>query len=232
MAHEIRMGEGDVRGIIKPLIPFSCIFDTDVGLIQLILDEYASEEYFDLQKMYDLSTDRKQLIKFLYQREHENPLVEFAQPGISTDVMDDLYRQFIESEYEKIIERSVHSGLYELLCAFNSAEEVRTFIYCNNDIEKYYIKSDENLNNMTIIDIGNIDTYKNEFTAFFFKSVNSGLFRDIIVSSPLKSIYILDYRFNFDQGNLKNSIQIVASEMQHCTLNIINAYDINRLEGN
>ena len=102
----IRMGEGNTIGIIKPLVPFNCIVDTDVGLIQLIKTEYRSPDIFNIG-LLDSFINNRGIIKLLYHRKTKNPLLPFMNDQEDVATADDLYKQFMEKEYRNIIVKSV-----------------------------------------------------------------------------------------------------------------------------
>ena len=70
------------NGKMAPLISFNTIFDIDVGLIQLIYDEYLDPKVFNID-IFNKSL--KDIIKLLYFRTEKNPLYLFANDNISKE---------------------------------------------------------------------------------------------------------------------------------------------------
>ena len=92
------------------------------------------------------------------------------------------------------------------------------------------LRGDERLKGIEFVDLDNISTDLAEYNMFFFKSIDDmyiSMFTDRIKS---KSVYMLDYRFNFDEnGLLKVNPNIETLEINRNTINIINVYDKQRL---
>ena len=72
----IKRGDISMIGIIKPLIPFNCIVDTDAGLIDLIRTDYRSPDMFNIG-LLDSFKNGNELLKFLYERTVINPIIPF-----------------------------------------------------------------------------------------------------------------------------------------------------------
>ena len=53
----ITYNESNTLNVMVPLIPFNCLFDTDVGLIKLINQEYNDSSVFDKNTTEKLNID-------------------------------------------------------------------------------------------------------------------------------------------------------------------------------
>ena len=225
----IKYGEGGLAGNYSPLIPFSCIFDIPVGLIILISKEYRAEDVFDIKKIDDLIKDRRDLILYLYQREFENPLLDFMiNPNY--EEAEDMYKQFMNTRYEDILKNCVHTGIYELCLLFADTSDINLGIYYTKKEELELLESDPNLKSIRFLNgrelIENIDSYSQYFINTLYGTFVTGLMKRL----THRNIYILDYKYNFNQeGEFVEAPSIIGFEAARNTLNIINAYDISRL---
>ena len=221
----IRRGEGNTLGIIKPLIPFDCIIDTDVGLIDLIRNEYRSPDIFDVD-LLDSFRSNREFIRILYHRTTPNPLIPFMKNKEDLETADDLYNQFMNQKYREIVSRSVMTGLYRLVYLMTYAEEVAPVIAFSNTLEQQVIEDNEILKKHRSVYIDDIPFKCKGLDLFYFKSViNNKYFSKCIPILLSKNICILDYGYNFaeDQGIFINQ-ETVAVDMNRCHLTIISAY--------
>lgn len=225
----IRMGEGNTIGIIKPLVPFNCIVDTDVGLIQLIKTEYRSPDIFNIG-LLDSFINNRGIIKLLYHRKTKNPLLPFMNDQEDVATADDLYKQFMEKEYRNIIVKSVMTGMYKLLHYFTLAEEIAANISYSNPIEEEIINKNKILKKIRAISIKEIPDRAANLDAFFFKDVEDDYFRASLPVLKSKNITFLDYGYNFDeQGTIATTEETAIAEVNRCRFNIINAYNAKEL---
>lgn len=227
----IKFGEGNTVGFLTPLIFFDCIYDTDVGLIELIRREYRDSSMFNLESL-DSFENRRQLIKFLYLRDQPNPILPFMNNKNDIETADDLYNQFMSKEYSNILDLCVRTDLYNALLLFTNAEEIRATVFCKNNLERYLLESDPDLSDLEIIDSVDLNNKINSFEQFYFKSIYDHTQLNIYNIIRHKVIYYMDYRFNLDdKNNIKDSKQTVAASVARCRLNTISAYNIDKLDG-
>lgn len=227
----IKFGEGNTVGFLTPLIFFDCIYDTDVGLIELIRREYRDSSMFNLESL-DSFENRRQLIKFLYLRDQPNPILPFMNNKNDIETADDLYNQFMSKEYYNILDLCVRTDLYNALLLFINAEEIRTTVFCKNDLERYLLENDPDLSDLEIIDSVDLNNKINSFEQFYFKSIYDHTQLNIYNIIRHKVIYYMDYRFNLDsKNNIKDSKQTVAASIARCRLNTISTYNIDKLDG-
>jgi hypothetical protein len=227
----IKFGEGNTVGFLTPLIFFDCIYDTDVGLIELIRREYRDSSMFNLESL-DSFENRRQLIKFLYLRDQPNPILPFMNNKNDIETADDLYNQFMSKEYSNILDLCVRTDLYNALLLFVNAEEIRATVFCKNDLERYLLESDPDLSDLEIIDSVDLNNKINSFEQFYFKSIYDQTQLNIYNIIRHKVIYYMDYRFNLDdKNNIKDSKQTVAASVARCRLNTISTYNIDKLDG-
>ena len=221
----IIFGQGDVNGIITPLIPFNCIYDLDVGLVRFMYENGYTNNTELIDSSFFEPFIMRNIVVSLYSRLEENPLRLFVNRN-----EDEFYNEFMSKYYEKIVRSSVHTGIYDLCSTFRTEKSVKGSIIYSNDAEYYMLKGDQRLKGIELIDLESLSKDLAEYNTFFFKSIDDmyiSLFTNKIHS---KSIYILDYRFNFkENGTLKDSPNIGTLELNRNTINIINVYDKRRL---
>lgn len=225
----VRMGEGNTIGIFKPLVPFNCLIDTDVGLIELIKDDYRSPDIFDIG-LLDSFPSNKGIINTLYRRTTRNPLIPFMVNKEDIETANDLYVQFITKEYKSIIERSVVTGLYRLLHYFTLSEEIAPMISYSNDIELEFIHNDIVMKKVKEVNIEDITTLCVNMDMFFFKDLWDVYLQKSVSILKSKNIMILDYGYNFNSNKeLEISDQSTIAEMNRCRFSIINAYNAKEI---
>ena len=221
----IVFGQGDVNGIITPLIPFNCVYDLDVGLIRFMYENGYTNNSELIDGTFFNPFIMRDIVVRLYSRLDENPLNLFMNQSA-----DEIYNEFMSKHYEEIVRSSVHTGIYDLCSTFRTEKSVKGYIPYSNEAEYYMLRGDERLKGIEFVDLDNISTDLAEYNMFFFKSIDDmyiSMFTDRIKS---KSVYMLDYRFNFDEnGLLKVNPNIETLEINRNTINIINVYDKQRL---
>ena len=67
----ITFNEGNTLNIMVPLIPFNCLFDTNVGLIKLICKESNDSSVIDQNTLDSLDTNIK-VVNFVYKSSSSN----------------------------------------------------------------------------------------------------------------------------------------------------------------
>lgn len=177
--------------VINSLIPFDMLIDIDLGLIRLIREKFYDPNVF-LTGILD--SDEESIKYYLLTRPVRNPLYIIMKDDSNTKLMDSLYNQFIEQEYDKILELSPTTGIFELPIASSTVPHAVKFsILCNSKKElDEYMKREGNITNAIIesdLSKVNIDNFDN----IYIKN-----YEDIKKYNNLKrkNIYIGDYLFN------------------------------------
>lgn len=232
----IRPGENvaSMGNLYSPLIPFECLFDTDVGLIQIIRKEYRAGGIFNIDLMDRLSVDRRDLIYYLYTRDNQNPLLSFMiEPDIETATQ--LYQEFKEKLYDRMIEQGVFTGLFRLCQMFSDAPEVHPYVYYRNLFELNFLKRFESdLKAVKLVDKDYVNKNKKDFNQFYIKYTDDQYATSLIKFIDHKSIYILGYGFNFELDeeqnlHLRESAGTAGFTVKRNIINIIDAFDLNKL---
>ena len=221
----IKRGDISMIGIIKPLIPFNCIVDTDAGLIDLIRTDYRSPDMFNIG-LLDSFKNGNELLKFLYERTVINPVIPFMNNPEDEDTANDIYRQFITQEYETIVKKSPFTGIFKMIQFSKFSEEITPTISYSNDIEKQFFENNSVLNSIKAVDIKDIPYQCSNLDVFFFKTIFDDFIRASLPVLQSKVVTILDYKYNFDEnGDLYNTAETALIDANRCRFNIINAYN-------
>ena len=221
----IIFGQGDVNGIITPLIPFNCVYDLDVGLVRFMYENgYTNNSELVDSTFFNPFIMRNIVVK-LYSRLDENPLNLFMNQST-----DEIYNEFMSKHYEKIVRSSVHTGIYDLCSKFRTEKSVKGYIMYSNEAEYYMLRGDERLKGIELVDLESISNDLAEYNTFFFKSTDDMYITMFAEKIKSKSVYILDYRFNFNEnGLLKDCPNLGTLELNRNIINVINVYDKQRL---
>lgn len=221
-------GMGKTSGVMSPLIPFNMIVETDVGLLSLVFKDYLDPRVFN----QDFFVGKKvnQLVYDLYNREKENPLSLCIRDEY-TNSCDTFYNQFMEREYDKILNKSVVTEFYRLIRAYNAEPEIKVTVVCEKQQEIDLLKQYENTKNCNIV-------LSSSMTPSNIKSHNQFFFKSIADAVPYvkhlkdKSIYIANYRFNkTEEGEFINHPIIPILAMNN-VINIIDVFNVDKLKRN
>lgn len=173
---------------IDSSIPFNMIIDIEMGLLRLIRFEYRNN--FFLYK----SIENEEMAKLLLsERTNRNPLSVITRDDISQEELDELYKQFMEQRYDKILSLSPNTELFHLL-QMSDNEAVRfTVVFDNKEQEKIFDLRKGNTFHRyfgNTFDEENIKMNKN----LFIKDVHELSNCTNIIRG--KNIYFADYGFN------------------------------------
>ena len=126
---------------IDPLFDFQSVCDIDFGLYKLIKEEYYDRDIFN-NYLFDSDDDRF-IRTVLLSREYFNPLFIFCKKDVLTGTeMDDLYQEFLEKEYDKIISLSTPTTIMEIATISNSLNKmVNVTILCATPKEAEWVKN-------------------------------------------------------------------------------------------
>lgn len=176
--------------VIKVLMPFNVLIDTDVGVWKLIQDEYHNEVFF-LPGMLDVLDVHKKYM--MMTRDTRNPLLTILTEP-SEELADDFYNQFMEKEYNSILEKSPTTDVCKILDTMRITKSniIRLTILCKNEEEKQCIL-DRNIVHDSII-VGEMEKISlSEYGVIFIKDVKD---LDSFRRVEGKIIYIANYGFN------------------------------------
>lgn len=201
------------------LIDFNCFIDTEVGLIRLIVDKYFDERVFNKEL---LTTSFISIFKTLINRKDMNPLYSFANEDISREDLDEYYKEFMETEYDSILIRSVTTEMKSLLNLFKSEPGIHVTFLCHNQKEKNVLTKDLELQgDRFVLASDNIDFSK--FTSYYFKYISDDIDKYIF---PYKTYYFSKHLVNFnDQFDLNNQDIVNKILFNHGEIEILDLYN-------
>lgn len=213
-----------------PLISFNAVYDLDIGLINLIKNEYLDQRVF---KKEFFNQSNKNIIKQSYNRIDFNPLTLFVKDNIDSKLLDDYYNEFMEKRQKDIIDLCVTTELVNLIKLFNESKEIFPIIFYYNDYQKEELISNELIYNNRMIYIDDIsEKLLRKITQIFVKDI-----RELSKFSKIKeskTYYISTFgpNFNKETGELKkdeNIDNIINYGFNHC-ISIYDMYDNNKLK--
>lgn len=180
-----------IKKVLTPVIPFDLIYDMDYGLMHLIKEKYRDSDTFFLGIV---DADDKDLIYQLVNRTNSNPLSICAR-NLSSSDMELLYQDFLNKEYQTIVDHSIKTNLHKAVNIFCNSGTVTPSILCKNEIEENTILNDHELKGCTVL--LNKDGYAN-FDTDLYDPIYFKCFSDALRCRTLdaKNIYIANYRFN------------------------------------
>ena len=166
---QIHRSDLNTADVMKPLITFDSIIDTDVGLIILIAKKYRNPNIFNLELLDSMTV--KDLAGVLYARPIENPI------SICTNValpeIDELYQDFMDNYYQDVLEYSITTELINTIEIWNKnyivSEDGIYLVNNNGTQEKKYTNS--NLKAATLYN-GNIYVLKQEDKNIDIRSIS------------------------------------------------------------
>lgn len=218
---------------INSIIPFNMIFDTEMGLMKLIEFHYTKSDIFN----YDVLGKDDLTKLYLIQRDNWNPLSILCDESVSQEDMDDMYKQFMQREYSKILLYSPNTALYDMLNLVYRNEQIKITVVCNTEEELDLFNKRHCKAYRTIIGSMFNDDLLLENSNLYVKYIKD-LFEQP-KSFEHKSLYIGDYEFN--KKNINDSIfpnipiedfwRFEKNEFQYITLNRINIKRIEFLLG-
>jgi len=212
------------------LVDFNMIVNTDIGLIYTIKDEYNQQVFFE-QFIFNIS--EKELIGELLNMESINPINMFIKPK-DEGLADKIRNQFLEKEYDKILNKSIHTDIKNIMELYLTSGLVFIDILCRNKQEEQLIKSiNSKFNTIIVNDYKevNIDNY----SAIYIKD-----FRQILNFNPIKgkTIYIANCKFNLEENKNKRIIPLsevsilLADVNKMCVIDLYEKQNYIIIQGN
>lgn len=179
---------------MAPLISFNTIFDIDVGLIQLIYDEYLEPKVFNVDTF---NKSLKDIIKLLYYRTEKNPLYLFANNNISRDVLDQYYKEFTTKCMDDILSRVVSTEVINMIQLFVSSKEISPSILYYSEKQKEILDGEPILQRIPKISFKELNSSTiNSFNQFFFKDIDE---LKPFIDCKMKTFYISNLWLNLNK---------------------------------
>ena len=180
--------------MIKPtniLVSFESIIDTDMGLMRLIKKDYNTDFFYP--GVINNTEDFQHLVLNL--RNSPNPL--YTIMDVETDeqkeIADDLFRQFKDQEYKKILDLSPPGTINTILSSNMYNQDLfKVTVLCNSQSEVDILKiKDIVFNDILMCNRNEISLKKYQVLA-----IKDLAELDEFVNLEKKDIYVPDYRFN------------------------------------
>lgn len=208
--------------VIDPLFDFQAICDTDIGLYRLIKREYYDRNIFK-NELFD-SNDLDFIRTVLLLREHLNPLTEFCKKDImSNEELDDLYKQFLDEEYDKILELSYPSAIMSIAAMSNTVNKiVNVTILCKTEKEKEWVNLYDDRLKCIISDYNEFSLKK--YDTIYIKDLYSLLLFDQDTINK-KNIIFPRFNFNLESGSSKMELPILEVSKKYYKNNAFIAAD-------
>lgn len=213
------MISGGLNGkTLNTLIDFNFVFNTDIGLIRFIQENYQDDRVFLLDV---LNKSDRDILSLLYNRSNWNPLSIISTEDNMKDI-DDLYYSFFKEYKIKIISKSVVLStvhrFMQLIESYGRSFGIVANFSVSDSIEEGALR--ERYSGFNYCYYNNKPNIKAR-DPFYVKDFNFFLkngFEDIIN----KKIYLFPFRYsveyiNFEQNNLtmKNEFSFVGDTLQH-----------------
>lgn len=227
MIKTILPGSGNTGGIMTPLIHFDIIFDTDVGLLCLILRDYMNPEVFN--KDFFFGKKVKELVYELYIRKENNP-IDICINDSYKNKADDFYRQFMEEKYNEILELSVFTEFYRLIRAFQNESDIKATILCDREEQVTFLGKYNNTKKCDIFISNSLNKVNiKRYNQFYFKRIDdSSKFANNISN---KTVYFANYGFNRNDNNEIKDHDLIVSLSETNVINLIDVYNMDKLKG-
>lgn len=191
---------------LDPLFDFQAICDIDFGLYRLIKEDYYDRSVFD-NDLFD-SDDERFIKTMLLTRKEFNPLFIFCNKGVLTDdEIDNLYQQFLDEEYDRILELATPTAIMDIATISNSVNKiVNVTILCTNEKEKAWVNNYEYKLKCIVSDYDNFNLTK--YDTIYIKDIYL-LTRFNQESITKKNIIIPRFMFNLETEYTKMEMPII-----------------------
>ena len=173
--------------IIKILLPFETVIDIDIGLWNIIKYQYNNHAFF-LERLINTSEANQKY--FMMVRDNRNPLLTLLTEP-SEELADDFYSQFMEQEYDNILELSPNTDICKMLDSMkrDKSSIIRATILCKDEKQKHIIETRNIQHDSIIISDYNRVSLK-DYGTIFVKDIKD-LDKYRIVEG--KTIYVANY---------------------------------------
>lgn len=205
------------------IVEFDTIVDTDLGLLKMIKEEYIDNDF--IEPMLSAMDDTI-IISELIDREEKNPLYTILKDEYKSSA-DSLYKEFIDTEYKKILKYSKPTSLFGWTSMVYKTDGIIITIICKNKLEEQIIKElykDISISVIIIQDWKEI--HLKEFKTIVIKDY-SDVLKMNIEDMNAKNIFICNYKFNLDKNRIP--LMEVSKIIGYSNLvSVIDVYDSNK----
>lgn len=189
--------------IIKSIIPFDLLVDTDMGLIKYVQIAFPKSNLFHPSLMDMISSEHTAFLQYaLIDRNFFNPLSAIMkEEKMLTSNPDKLKQDIINTGYKEVLRLSTSTALFDLVCkSFFVSEMLQFDILCKSSKEVDEIRkrvrkkynTDKPPCNFVIGGFEDVDI--NNYGSIYIKDIHDiDKYRGIIEG---KNILIANYKFN------------------------------------
>lgn len=204
------------------LAEFETIVNIDFGLIKMVKEKYNNPIYIDTEYLNRVSDNA--LIAELYERKDENPLLLILKDEFKGQA-DSLYEQFIESEYEEILEKSIFTNLLNFYKTLINNKQMTINILCRNLQEKHFIEKKLDFKVETIVEPNYRNIHIDDFNFLYLKDYSKIL---ELESFFKMNVYICKYGFNMDSEDIPKEqySKYITDRNQVYTIEVYNLKNI------
>lgn len=191
---------------IDPLFDFQTLCDTDLGLYRLIKQDYYDKSVFD-NGLFD-STDERFIKTVLLCRKLFNPLFIFCKEDkLSDEEKDNIYQEFLDTEYDSILNLSTPTTIMEIASISNNANNiVNVTVLCKNDKEKAWVNKYNRKLKCIVSDYKGFDLSK--YDTIYIKDIYTlALFKQESIEK--KNIIFPNYIFNMENQSGKIEVPVL-----------------------
>lgn len=224
MNKEINNLVGGVGCKTTPLISFNAIVDTDIGLYNLIKEEYLNPDIFNVSFFQQ---DLISVISKLYHRKEDNPLYLFARDTQrDKELLDKYYEEFRLTKEKEILDRSITTEVLNMIDQFNTTLEIQTTILYYTAEQKRILDDEPLLSKNQMVYYPKLSKKdRSNFSQYFFKTIDE---YNMFISSKLenKTIYFsyCGRNLNDDNDDIKYSELIDLIIMNKNNINLFDIY--------
>lgn len=207
---------------MAPLISFHTIFDIDVGLIQLIFDEYLDPKVFNKKFFYRPLID---IIRDLYYRKKENILNLFTNEDVDQEILDNYYKEFLNICMDKILDRSITTEIINMISIFNNTSEINPTILYYNKKQKELLDDEPLLKKNKKVCLSELNSERRKsFSQYYFKYIDE---LTPFAQCRAKTFYISNHGLNLNetQDDIKDSDLIIKIIKGRNQIGIFNLYN-------
>lgn len=211
-----------IPGRMAPLISFYTIFDLDIGLIQLIFDEYLDPNIFDI-KFFQRSL--KDIIRDIYYRKDENLLYMFSKESVKREVLDEYYKEFKETCMDKILDKCITTEIINMISLFKSTKEITPTILYYTDKQKELLDDEPDLINIPKIRLDQTDSNAlKSYSQYYVKNIDE---LEPFCEYRGKTFYISNYGLNLNKesNDIKDDILLSKIAKNINNINLFSLYN-------
>ena len=202
------------------LISVNALVDIDIGLYNLIKEQYLDPSVFNEELLKSISII--DMINMTYFRKEDNPLYDISCIDNKKE-LDDYYMQFMENQYKEIFDRSIYTDVLKLIDLLLESNEVKITILYYSDYAKEQMEKDQELGKLNksiqFISIKELPKKVNTFNEIYLRSIYEfENLKDEYFTSP-KVFYISTFGKNYDSLGrlikLPSIDKIMTSKLMH-----------------